>query len=462
VKSSTSQPLIVLLAAIPLPLVLLAVLFAGAAAGAAVNWAVYAWAWNRRAISPWSPADEKAPPRRASDRIPVLGWWGLRREEPLHGPRFWVRPALVELFMGVGWAALWWWEVNQQGLLTTQFAALAEQPIAAGALRAPLWVTWATFCSHAILVALMAAASLIDIDEKTIPDEITVPGTLIGLALAAVMPMAILPHAAIRAVEPVADVRVELPPTIEPKGGALYVEPTTIVAPNEWPATLAGYPNWRGLTFGLGCYAAWCFALAPRRWRGRRGAAFALRILLARAFRSLARPPLVWIALAGAVGIAAVWYAGGAAWIGLLTALVGMIGGGAMVWAVRKAGTWALRREALGFGDVTLMMMVGSMLGWQAGVVIFFLSPFAALVVGLLQLVLRRDDEIFYGPFLCLATLGVIVRWADLWNAQSPVQQAFATPWLVLAVLAIGVILLWAMLVLWRSLKELLFRAEHA
>ena len=57
----------------------------------------------------------------------------------------------------------------------------------------------------------------------------------------------------------------------------------------------------------------------------------------------------------------------------------------------------------MGFGDVTLMMMVGAFLGWQAGVVIFFLAPFAGLVVGVLQLVLRRDDEIPYGPFLCLA-----------------------------------------------------------
>ena len=55
----------------------------------------------------------------------------------------------------------------------------------------------------------MAAASLIDIDEKTIPDEITVPGTLLGLALAAVMPMALLPHVAVRPTAP--PVGVELP-----------------------------------------------------------------------------------------------------------------------------------------------------------------------------------------------------------------------------------------------------------
>jgi leader peptidase (prepilin peptidase) / N-methyltransferase len=449
-----------LVAAIPLTVALVGVFLAGVAAGAAVNWAVYAWAWNRRAISPWSPADAKAPPRRLADRLPIVGWWGLRREEALHGPRFWVRPAVVETLMGVGWAALYWWEVDREGLLTAQFAALAGAPVAPGVLSVPPWITWATFVSHALLVALMAAASLIDIDEKTIPDEITVPGTLLGLIVAAALPMALLPHAAIRAGAPPAGVAIGLPPGAVLQGGSLYVEPTTPVAPNEWPAAFEGFPNWSALTMGLACYAVWCMALTPRIWRGRRGVFFAMRVLLARVLRSLASPPLVWIALAGAAGITAVWYRGGAAWVGLLTALVGMIGGAAMVWAVRKAGTWALKREALGFGDVTLMMMIGSMLGWQAGVIIFFLSPFAALVVGLLQVILRRDDEIFYGPFLCLATLAVMVRWADLWNADSPLQQVFGMPWLVATVLAIGVILLWAMLVLWRNVKESLFRPD--
>jgi leader peptidase (prepilin peptidase)/N-methyltransferase len=124
---------------------------------------------------------------------------------------------------------------------------------------------------------------------------------------------------------------------------------------------------------------------------------------------------------------------------------------------VRIAGSSALRREALGFGDVTLMMMVGAFLGWQAGVVIFFLSPFAALLVGVLQIVLRRSDEIFFGPFLCMAAVALMVRWATFWNADSPLQSVFAMPWLVAAVLAAGVVLLWAMLVIWRGIKEAIF-----
>ncbi len=63
--------------------------------------------------------------------------------------------------------------------------------------------------------------------------------------------------------------------------------------------------------------------------------------------------------------------------MGLFTALLGLVGSGGIVWAVRLIGTAALRREAMGFGDVTLMMMVGTFLGWQACLIAFFISPFA-------------------------------------------------------------------------------------
>ena len=87
----------------------------------------------------------------------------------------------------------------------------------------------------------------------------------------------------------------------------------------------------------------------------------------------------------------------------MLTSLIGMAATGGLVWGVRLIGSFSLRREAMGFGDVTLMMMIGTFLGWQAGPILFFLSPFAAIVIGLAQLIFRRDDVIPYGPFLCLA-----------------------------------------------------------
>ncbi len=442
------------LAALPLSVRLLAVCLMGAVLGSLVNWAIYRLAWNRREISPWGPTPSGAAPRRWADRIPVLGWLRLRREFNLHGRGFWVRPLMVEAGMGLGLAALYWWEVARQGLVYQQiqniFAAAQVGPIPLALPVVSDGVTHAMFLTHVVLIALMAAASFIDIDEKIIPDEITVPGTLLGLVLMTALPLGLLPHVEMRKVPPVVGELVTLPPAAV--GINLYAEPVTLAAPNEWSDHLNG---WQSLAVAQACWWLWCFALTPRIWRGRRGACRALAVIARRVLRELTRPPLGAIAAVGCVAIAAMWWLGGAAWVGLATALLGMAVSGAMVWVVRLVGSWALGREAMGFGDVTLMMMVGAFVGWQAGVVIFFVAPFAALVVGVLQLVLHRDDVIPYGPFLCLGTLAVVVDWPFFWSLG--LQDLFSMGWLMPAVLVVSFSMLGVMLLLWQQIKIFLF-----
>jgi leader peptidase (prepilin peptidase)/N-methyltransferase len=447
-----------MLAALPLSSGSLVAGAIGLIAGAYVNWAAYTLAWNWRPISPWAAAHPEAPPRRRSDFVPLLGWIGLRREAPLHGQRFWLRPLLVELAMAIAWGAVYWWEVDRQGLIAKQAEALFGPGWRQAFLAIPSWPCLATFASHAVLITLMAAASLIDLDEKTIPDGITVPGTLLALILATAAPTSLLPHLAVRTIPPAAGAHVPLAPGADLNGAQLYVEPLSLTAPSVWPVELDGRPNWLSLVIGLACYAIWCLALTPRRWRTRHGYGRGLAILLARVTRELRRPPLACIAIAGAIAIVAVWCYGGGPWLGLLTALVGMIGGSLLPWSIRIIGSGALRKEALGFGDVTLMMMIGAFLGWQPSIFVFFLGPFAALIVGIAQVILRHDDVIPFGPYLCLGGLVVMVRWADFWNADPAGFQAmFEVPWLIIVVLTLGVIMLGAILVIWRNIKEAIF-----
>ena len=113
------------------------------------------------------------------DLAPILGWWRLRRRsnEPGFEPRFWVRPFIVECLCTVGFVAWYWWEAVLGGLLHPH---IAPGLIAAnGELSAALH---ASCIAHLVLFMFMLAASLIDVDEWNIPDEITVPGTLFGAA----------------------------------------------------------------------------------------------------------------------------------------------------------------------------------------------------------------------------------------------------------------------------------------
>jgi leader peptidase (prepilin peptidase)/N-methyltransferase len=440
----------------PLVLRLVAVFVVGAALGSLVNWATYALAWNWRSISPWSPPPTGASPRGWSDRFPVVGWLRLRREAGIQGRGFWIRPLVLELMTGVAMAALYWWEIDRLGLVRGQLPAAFSPPLG------PLHLQ---FASHVLLFCWMLAASFIDIDEKLIPDEITVTGTLLGLSLAILVPMSLLPQVGEHTVAPVVGETIQAAnggAAVGPNGLPLWLEPVTAVAPRDWPPAWGQPGDWRGFAIALGCFWLWCFALAPRIWRGRRGASFALRLIVARVNRELARPPLrrilqvgtFVIVLVWAVAAQGWWHGAQAAWAGLFTALVGLVGSGGIVWAVRLIGTAALRREAMGFGDVTLMMMIGTFLGWQACLLVFFLAPFAGLAVGLLQFVLRRDDVIPYGPFLCLAAAAVVVFWAPIWIWATPI---FAMGWLVPAALCACLVLLGIILRIWQAIKDVLW-----
>ncbi len=156
------------------------------------------------------------------------------------------------------------------------------------------------------------------------------------------------------------------------------------------------------------------------------------------------------MAVMGSLAIALVWFRGGEGWEALLGALAGMAASGGLVWLVRVICSAALHREAMGFGDVTLMAMMGVYLGWQPCLMIFFLAPFAGLIVGALRLILFRDREIPYGPFLCLAAMFVIVRWHAVWNYVNYDLHIFDLGWLVPAAMLAVIVLLPVMLGTWR------------
>ncbi len=68
--------------------------------------------------------------------------------------------------------------------------------------------------------------------------------------------------------------------------------------------------------------------------------------------------------------------------------------------------------ESMGGGDVKLLAMIGAFMGPQRAILTFFLAPFLGIVVGVINLVTKKDHTIPYGPFLSLAAL-VSLFWYD-------------------------------------------------
>lgn len=348
---------------------LAALVLLGAALGGQLNRGIYRLAWNRRPIGPWSPRLPEAPARHWSDYIPVLGWWGLRRESRWHGRGYWVRPLVLELATGVGLALLYWLEVDR--LILWPSIVAWETP--------SLTAVHAQYLSHVVLISLMVMATFIDFDEQMIPDEITVSGTVVALLLAIALPLSLLPTP-----------RASAANTIE---FAHLVLTSSTVSP-EWAGGLGGANSWPrclnggvGLTLGVLGILAWTFAIMHKTWTVRRGMVKGVQYMVASIVRhdTWRLPCICAVLLLVATGTTW-WLAAGNGdlrWQSLLTSIVGMCFGGGLIWAVRIIGGQALRVEAMGFGDVTLMAMIGAFLGWQAAFLIFFLAPVTAVVIAL-------------------------------------------------------------------------------
>jgi len=68
--------------------------------------------------------------------------------------------------------------------------------------------------------------------------------------------------------------------------------------------------------------------------------------------------------------------------------------------------------ESMGGGDVKLLAMIGAFLGWEKALFTFFIAPFFGAAIGILNLLIKKDHTIPYGPFLSLAAFLSII-WAD-------------------------------------------------
>ncbi|MFA6173242.1 MAG: prepilin peptidase [Kiritimatiellales bacterium] len=112
---------------------------------------------------------------------------------------------------------------------------------------------------------------------------------------------------------------------------------------------------------------------------------------------------------------------GEATWMGgLKDSLIGLAAGFGSLWMVRELGTAALKKEAMGFGDVKLMGMLGALFGWEAVIYIIFFSALIGSVAGISIIALQRKgirSEIPYGPYISLAAFSWLLGGFRLWDA---------------------------------------------
>jgi leader peptidase (prepilin peptidase)/N-methyltransferase len=270
----------------------------GTVVGSFLNVCIYRIPWQKSVVWPASHCPRCWTAIGPADNIPVVSWLALRGQCRNCGLSIAARYPLIEFLVGLLFASVY-------------LSVALSRPIPWGTL--PTWLT-VGLAYQLSLVALLVAATFIDFDLTIIPDQVTVPGMIVGIVVGTIFP--------------------EIRPD---------------------PSTAA--THWEGF------------------------------------------------------------------WVGVR----GLLVGGGLTLCVRTLGTLALRREAMGFGDVTLMAMIGAYLGWQAAVLTFFIAPFFGLSHALAKVVMyvskrltgrkssSADREIPFGPYLSMSALALMLSWPWFW-----------------------------------------------
>ena len=93
----------------------------------------------------------------------------------------------------------------------------------------------------------------------------------------------------------------------------------------------------------------------------------------------------------------------------LIASALGILTGGGLVFACSIFGKWLFKKDAMGFGDVKLMGMIGGFVGWKLAITVFFVAPFFGIFMAVPALLVKKSRLIPYGPFLSLATIVCIM-----------------------------------------------------
>lgn len=320
--------------------------------------------------------DHRLSPR---DLVPVGSWVALGGKCRYCRTPIKARYPVVELLTGVGYATI---------------AALYSFALYGGA-------TLGLF----VLFTLLLVASAIDLDTYTIPDELTLPGVALGVGFSFL-------NARSGAVE-----GLGLPTPAEAVQGALLGAGllVTIDLIGSWvlrrfrerryPETPVGYQQ-IALALLVGAWAGlgWGVAAAV-------GSA-AINLIARRVVRV---PELLTLGgLLVSVGL------GGSGFgPGLIVMVQGALAAGGAV-ALLAGVYWWLRGDdegedapfdpaAMGFGDVKLAAVIGAFLGWERLLVAVVVAVFAGALLGLVQVALKRENRLKFGPYLALGAVVALI-----------------------------------------------------
>lgn len=106
--------------------------------------------------------------------------------------------------------------------------------------------------------------------------------------------------------------------------------------------------------------------------------------------------------------------------VALISALIGALVGGGILWLIRELYFRFRHIEGMGMGDIKMMFMVGAFLGWELAILTIFAASLGGSLVGLIIAAVKRQGlkieipfGVFLGPAAVLALLfgQTLINW---------------------------------------------------
>ena len=91
-----------------------------------------------------------------------------------------------------------------------------------------------------------------------------------------------------------------------------------------------------------------------------------------------------------------------------IDALLGLLLGGGSLWLVAWSYHLATGREGMGGGDIKLLAMIGTIVGWQGVLFTIFVGSAVGMLVGMAEMLAKGKNMKFavpFGPFLAIGAL---------------------------------------------------------
>lgn len=98
-----------------------------------------------------------------------------------------------------------------------------------------------------------------------------------------------------------------------------------------------------------------------------------------------------------------------------LEALLGLLIGGGVLFAIALVYELITKREGMGGGDIKLLAMIGGFFGWKSLIFVLLFSSFTGAVIGIAAMMIKKQDMKYavpFGPFLSAAAVAYIF-WGD-------------------------------------------------